>query len=79
MKKIMFIALSVLVLFPLLRAKSKMDYRFYDAQMKSSLTLSELADKLQNCDVVFFGELHDDILIHRLEAEILPFPLRAEL
>ena len=69
----MFITLSVLVMFPLLRGENKMDYKFYDTQTKSSLTLSELADKLQNCDVVFFGELHDDILIHRLEAEILPF------
>ncbi len=49
------------------------DYKFYDSATEKSLSLNEMTDKLVNYDVVFFGEFHDDSLIHSVESKILSF------
>lgn len=48
------------------------DYRIYQAENGKELTLKKLTKKLAKYDVIFFGEWHDDILLHQLEADILP-------
>ncbi|OQX70611.1 MAG: hypothetical protein B6D62_04175 [Candidatus Cloacimonas sp. 4484_275] len=72
MKKIIII-LIILNIITILRGNDNMEYLIFDSETGSRLTLDELSEKLQNYDVIFFGELHDDVLIHKLEAEILPF------
>jgi uncharacterized iron-regulated protein len=44
----------------------------YESETGEQLSLKELSEKLAAFDVIFFGEVHDDSLIHELEWDILP-------
>lgn len=46
-------------------------YRIYDTRAQREITLQQLTDALQNTDVVFFGEEHNDSVAHVLEYELL--------
>ena len=43
------------------------DYVIYDTQRREVVDLAEMAARLDDADVVFFGETHDDGLAHALE------------
>ena len=48
------------------------EYKIFDSQTGKSMSLQDLANELVNFDVIFFGEAHDDSIIHKLQADILP-------
>ncbi|MEA1986957.1 MAG: ChaN family lipoprotein [Candidatus Marinimicrobia bacterium] len=64
------------IIFILFSACSNMnknsDYKLYESETGKELSLEKMADKLLNYDVIFFGEFHDDSLIHSVESQILP-------
>lgn len=68
MKKICFLfmifSLSLLI-------SQNVDYKIIESKTEQELTISELAEKALNYDVIFFGELHDNELLHHLEIELL--------
>ncbi|OQY37875.1 MAG: hypothetical protein B6226_04505 [Candidatus Cloacimonetes bacterium 4572_65] len=47
-----------------------MEYTFVKSSNGEEVSLKELTSKLVKDDVVFFGELHDDSLLHHLEATL---------
>jgi uncharacterized iron-regulated protein len=47
------------------------DYRIYDTSAQSFLDLPTLVERLASADLVFFGEMHDDAVAHRLQLELL--------
>ncbi len=65
------IVIVVLLFFTGCTNQSK-KYQFYESSSEKSLSLKEIAKELVNYNVVFFGEFHDDSLIHSIESEILP-------
>ncbi|MEA2104139.1 MAG: ChaN family lipoprotein [Candidatus Cloacimonadota bacterium] len=75
MKNILLFSLTIFVLFLSVQADgfSEQEYKLYDSATGQALSLLEMADRLADYDVVFFGEYHDDALIHSIESEILPF------
>lgn len=46
------------------------EYRIVESESGKPVDLKVLTQELLNYDVIFFGELHDDSLLHHLEAEI---------
>ena len=56
---------------------SKKDYKIYKSKNGKEISLKKLAQQAKNDDVLFWGELHDDALIHALEADILPLLLKS--
>ncbi|MEA3499464.1 MAG: ChaN family lipoprotein [Candidatus Marinimicrobia bacterium] len=70
---IVITAISILLSFSFAEEFTKQDYKLYDSATGKSLSLQQMTNKLTDYDVVFFGEFHDDILIHSLESKILPF------
>ncbi|MEA1972295.1 MAG: ChaN family lipoprotein [Candidatus Cloacimonadota bacterium] len=73
MNKVVFFML-VLITASILSAKTfdESDYRIYNSKNGSQLDLQQMAKQLSDYDVIFFGEWHDDVLLHQLEADILP-------
>ena len=55
---------------------SEKDYKIYNTKSRKPISIKELAKQSRNYDVLFWGELHDDALIHHLEKEILPYLLK---
>jgi len=47
------------------------DYRIYHTKTKKYIKLNQLVKEAQKADVLFFGELHDDSLMHYVEFELL--------
>lgn len=47
------------------------DYRIYDTRAERYIDLGTLSDRITSADVVFFGELHDDAIAHRLQYDLL--------
>ncbi len=45
------------------------DYTIYDTKTKKSISISEMAELSQKFDVIFFGEFHDDSLVHQIQNE----------
>ena len=74
-KKMNYIVI-ILILFSIsiLTAKTfdETDYKIYNSQNGNEISMKNMAKDLSDYDVIFFGEWHDDILIHKLEADILP-------
>ncbi len=60
--------------FSILSAKNfdSNDYQIYSSPKGKKLSMKKMAKQLKNYDVIFFGEWHDDNLLHQLEADILP-------
>ena len=65
-----FILLSTLMLFAVfVKSQEKPAYRIYSAQGKE-VKYSKMIKGLQQADVLFFGELHDNAISHWLELEV---------
>lgn len=47
------------------------DYKIYSKKSQTWISLDQLVGEAQEADVFFFGELHDDSLMHYLEIELL--------
>jgi len=47
------------------------DYKIYNSKTRKYVKLSQMAKECQKADIIFFGELHDDELLHWLEIEFL--------
>lgn len=47
------------------------NYKIYDTKDEKVINLSEMSDILSEYDVVFFGEFHDDSLVHNIQKEYL--------
>jgi uncharacterized iron-regulated protein len=47
------------------------NYEIYDAKTGESITMKQFADRSSKFDVMFFGEFHDDSLLHSIQAEYL--------
>jgi len=58
-------------LFFLMLSLSCQEYRIIDSATGNELSMQGLAKQLLNYNAAFFGELHDDILMHELELELL--------
>jgi len=71
MKKILFILICIFVYASLLRATDKSSYRIYDAKKSKYIELSDIVTDFKKADILFFGEIHDDSLMHYLEFELL--------
>ncbi len=71
--KMIPLILIVLMLITSLTAKSftKRDYTFFNSKTQKPVSIKELAKETKDYNVLFFGELHDDALIHYLEKELL--------
>ncbi len=48
------------------------DYAIFDSRNGEIIDLNELAVRVSDFDICFFGEFHDDSLLHELEAGFLP-------
>lgn len=46
-------------------------FKIYDTQTGEQLTITELADRMKNTDVLFWGEEHNDTIGHILELKML--------
>lgn len=47
------------------------DFKIFKAETGQEISISSLVNDLKEKDVVFFGELHDDSLLHSIEKEVL--------
>jgi uncharacterized iron-regulated protein len=46
-------------------------YRVYDTGAEEYLSVAQLVDRVRDADVVLFGELHDDVVAHRIQLEVI--------
>ncbi len=46
-------------------------YSIYDSKTGEKLTVSKLAEKSLQYDIIFFGEFHDDTLLHVIQKDLL--------
>ncbi len=76
--RIIFVFVMAVVLSSALFAKAikENDFAIYNSNNGKKLSIEELAKQTKDYDVLFWGELHDDRLIHKLEKEILPYLLK---
>ncbi|MCD4819054.1 MAG: ChaN family lipoprotein [Candidatus Cloacimonetes bacterium] len=78
--KILFIVM-VLIFFtklfsiPIQLVNNGKQYQIYDSSTQKEIDLDELVEKISEFDITFFGEFHDDAILHVLEVEILPLLL----
>lgn len=63
--------LLILVVLCLVTAISAADYRIVNTKSGKQISMAKMAADLAKYDVVFFGELHDTALLHKLELELL--------
>lgn len=47
------------------------EYKIIDSKMNEEIPLKEMVAKLKDYDVIFFGELHENKVLHSLEFELL--------
>jgi len=52
------------------------EYSIYDTSTGKRISINRMATKLAEFDVIIFGEYHDNDVIHRLQAELLPLLLK---
>ena len=50
-------------------AEDKVNYKFYNSKLEIA-EYNSIVEDLKDCDVVFFGELHNNIIAHELELQI---------
>jgi len=67
MKRIIIVAVLVLLLLPVFCQ----EYKIIDSKLNKTIELREMAEKLGSYDVIFFGEYHDNKILHSLEIELL--------
>ena len=46
------------------------EYKLVESESGKEISLTKMSEELLNYDVIFFGELHDDSLLHHLQAEL---------
>ena len=68
MKRVLLII--ILLVASLIFAKDY-NYKFIESNTDSEISFDELVNRISDYDVIFFGEWHDDELLHKLEADIL--------
>ena len=71
-KKLMILCILLLTQVAISSAQSDSTlYRIYDTKKNTEITLQELTASLNNANVVFFGEEHNDSVAHVLQYELL--------
>lgn len=48
---------------------SQRKYEIYDTKSEEILTIQDFARKSANFDIIFFGEFHDDSIIHKIQSD----------
>lgn len=69
MKRIIATLIIIFALYT--NAKSERKYAIYETKTGKQITIDELAKLTSPSDVVFFGEFHDDSIVHKLQEEYL--------
>ncbi len=69
MNKLLYVIIGVLIIFNSMNAQR--NYKIYDTKTKSEINIDKLIEFSKNYDVIFFGEFHDDSLVHYLEKSFL--------
>ena len=67
MKIIIIIAILILSILPVFCQQ----YKIIDSKKSKEIDLTEMVEKLGDYDVIFFGEYHDNKILHSLEIELL--------
>jgi len=65
-----FYLIIIAILFFSLSATGAQEYKLVESESGKPYSIDKMSDELLNYDVIFFGELHDDSLLHHLEAEV---------
>lgn len=52
-------------------AQKQFQYKIYEAKTGDTLSIDQLVGKIQNADIVLFGEQHDDTVAHVLQYQVL--------
>ena len=67
-----FITLLIITILTLnLNVHAERQYSIYDGKTTGKIDMKSMAKKSLDYDVIFFGEFHDDTLIHQLQKEYL--------
>ena len=67
MKRITIIVCLILLILPVF----SQEYKIIDTKMNKEIELKEMVERLGDYDVIFFGEFHDNKILHSLEIELL--------
>jgi len=67
MNRIFIIALLIVLILPVFGQ----EYKIIDTKTNKEIKLKEMAERLSDYDVIFFGEYHDNRILHSLEFELL--------
>ena len=67
MKRIIIIAALILAVLPVFGQ----EYKIIDTKMNKEIELKEMSERLGDYDMVFFGEFHENRILHSLEIELL--------
>lgn len=65
-----FNLIIIVVMLLCITTTSAQEYKIVEAESGKAIEVSSLIKELMHYDVVFFGELHDDSLLHFLEADL---------
>lgn len=63
-------ALLILFACPMTSQITESNYKIFSVKANKEVTLKDIADDMQNCSVLFFGEEHNDSVTHFLEAKM---------
>lgn len=69
--KAVIISVLLFCSFNLYTQITEANYRIYSVKLAKEVTLQEIATEMQNYDVLFFGEEHNDSVTHFLEKSML--------
>lgn len=67
MKRIIIVAVLIFSILPVFCQ----EYKIIDSKMNKEIILREMAERLGEFDVIFFGEYHGNKILHSLEFELL--------
>jgi uncharacterized iron-regulated protein len=71
MKKTLMFYVIILLAIVSTKVFAERQYAIYETATEKKITMKELADKSIKKDIIFFGEFHDDSIIHNLQKEYL--------
>ncbi len=66
-----YIFFALLILMAMELTAGEFEYKLIETKSEKEITLLEMAEQALQYDVIFFGELHGDALLHKLEIELL--------
>ncbi len=69
---LIILVISTTLFFACTNTNENSDYKLYESKTGEQISLKKMANKLLEYNVIFFGEFHDDSLIHSVESQILP-------